>query len=175
MIKGISKHSFILVWCKLSTFLLALSWVAGLLLGVCSAFSASSFLVPMMRESIGCSVSIPGLLVAAFLPFLFSIYAVYLSEPWFLLIISTLKAFCFGFCACGVSLAFGHCSWLVRFLFLFTDVFSIPVLYWYWVKHIKIETKPIVQETLVCMGFVACFVAIDYCFVAPFLVSLIES
>lgn len=162
-------------WRKTSPWLLALSWLVGMLLGISAALAASEFLVPMMRESVKCSVSITGLLAATLLPFLLSAYAVSLSEPWLLLIISALKAFGFGYCASGVSLAFGQSSWLVRFLFLFSDHCLIPVLYLYWLRHIRGQTKAAVWELPACVGFALLVGSIDYCLIAPFLVTLIES
>lgn len=127
-----------------------------------------------MRESVKCSVSIPGLLTAAVLPFLLSAFAVRLSEPWLLLIISAFKAFSFSFCACGVSLAFGQSSWLVRFLFLFSDLCVIPLLYFYWVRHIRGGRSTVRWELPVFIGAAAAIGWVDYCFIAPFLVSIIE-
>ena len=162
-------------WRKTSPWFLALSWFIGVLLGIPAALAASEFLVPMMHESVQCSVSITGLLAATLLPFLLSAYAVSLSEPWLLLIISALKAFGFSYCACGVSLAFGQSSWLVRFLFLFSDHCLIPVLYLYWLRHIHGQTKAAVWELPTCVCVALLVGSIDYCLIAPFLVTLIES
>lgn len=160
-------------WCKVSTRLLAFSWCLGMLLGMLAATAASDTLIPMMRRAVYCPVSIPGLLAATVLPFLFSAYAVSLSEPWLLLIISALKAFSFAFCACGVSLAFGQSGWLVRFLFLFSDCCLIPVLFLYWIRHISGKGNGKRWELPVCIGAALLIGCIDYCFVAPFLVSLL--
>ena len=162
-------------WRKYGPLFLALSWFVGMLLGISAALTASEFLVPMMRESVKCSASIPGLLAATLLPFLLSAYAVSLSEPWLLLIISALKAFGFSFCASGVSLAFGQSSWLVRFLFLFSDHCLIPVLYLYLLRHIRGHTELKAWEFPVCIGSALLVGTIDYCLIAPFLVTLIES
>lgn len=174
MIKRYSKPDLMLFWRKTSPWLLALSWIIGMLLGIPAALAASEFLVPMMRGSVSYPVSIPGLLAATLLPFLISAYAVSLSEPWLLLFISTIKAFGFSFCACGVSLAFGQSSWLVRFLFLFSDHCLIPVLYLYWLRHIRGESMVTSWELPACIGTALAVGSIDYCLIAPFLVSLIE-
>ena len=173
MIKGCTRMDLRSLWRKFSPWLLALSWFSGMLLGTCAALATSEFLVPMMRQSVTRSVSIPGLLAASVVPFLFSAFAISLSEPWLLLIISTLKAFGFSFCACGVSLAFGQSSWLVRFLFLFSDHCLIPVMYLYWLRHIKGQVKTCFWEPAGCIGAALLVGCIDYCLVAPFLVSLI--
>jgi hypothetical protein len=146
-----------------------------MIFGIFAAYTASELLISLMRESVECSVSIPGLLTAAVLPFLLSAFAIGFGEPWLLLIISWVKAFGFGFCACGVSLAFGQCSWLVRPLFLFSDLCVVPMLYFYWLRHIGNEKKSTRWELPAILCASGAVAYLDYCFVAPFLVSIIES
>ena len=160
-------------WRRSGKWLLILCWSTGLLFGNAVATNAGEFLVPMMRSAVSAPVSILGLLAAAVLPFLISAYAVSISEPWLLLIISTLKAFGFSFSACAVSLAFGQSSWLVRFLFLFSDHCVMPLLWLYWLRHISGEKAFSLQE-------MACFIAaavvigwMDYFMISPFLAALI--
>ena len=151
---------------------LALSWCAGLFLGILAASAASETLVPLMRGTVTAPVSIFGLLAVIFLPFLFSAYAVYFAEPWLLLIVSIFKAFSFAFCSFGLCLAFGQCSWLVRFLYLFSDVFSIPVLYCFWLRNISGRTRSSRRECIV-FGIITLVIGcIDYWLISPFLTSL---
>lgn len=160
-------------WRKTCVWILAFSWIVGMLFGILAASAASDILIPMMRGAVQSSVSIPGLLAATVLPFLFSAYAVSFSQPWAIPIISAVKAFSFGYCGYGVSLAFGQGSWLVRFLLLFSDCCLIPVLFHYWVRNISGEGDRRWQELPIylCIAlFVGC---VDYCLIAPFLVSLI--
>ena len=162
------------LWRKFSVWLLALSWVSGLLLGALAANASKDILTPLIYGSVLCDASILGLLCASLLPFLLSAFAVFLSEPWLLLIISTFKAFSFSFCASGVSLAFGQSSWLVRFLFLFSDLCLVPVLCIYWLRHISGRHTVRQWELPACLCAAAVVSCIDYCFIAPFLVSLME-
>jgi hypothetical protein len=173
MMKGCTRIDLQSLWRKFSPWFLAFSWILGMLLGFFSAHAASSFLTSLMRQSVSYSASILGLLAASIVPFLISALAVSLYEPWLLLIISTLKAFGFSFCACGVSLAFGQSSWLVRFLFLFSDYFTIPLMYLYWLRHIQGNVKPCFWELPSGIGIALTVGWFDYCFVAPFLVSLV--
>lgn len=161
------------LWSRFCKHLLALCWCLGLLLGILAA-SASDDLVSMMRRSLSCPVSIPGLLAATVLPFLLSAYAVSLSEPWLLLPICMVKAFGFGFCAFGVSLAFGSAGWLVRLLFLFSDVCVIPVLFFYWLRHIRGDAARSYRDLVCCLIAAVAIGAMDLYFVSPFLVKLIE-
>lgn len=154
---------------------LALSWCLGLVCGIQAARTASDTLIPLMREAVRRPVSILGLLNVTVLPFLISAYAVSLPEPWLLLIISSTKAFIFGFCAYGVRLAFGQSSWLVRFLFLFSDSCLIPLLLLFWLRHIG-NKKPVRRwELIACLAAAAIVGTIDYRFISPFLVTLLSS
>ena len=175
MKKVFLHHDLPTWWRKICTSFLALSWILGLLLGILAVSSASEMIVPMMRSAVSGSVSIPGLLAATLLPFLFSAYAVYYSEPWLLLIISVVKSFAFGFCAFGIYLAYGQSAWLVRFLFLFSDVFMMPVLYVYWLRHISGQVQPKVWVNASCVAAALVIGSIDYCLIAPFLVDIISS
>ena len=160
-------------WRRFCRLLLAGSWCAGLLIGIAAANSAGTILAPMMRSAVMAPVSIVGLSAAALLPFLLSAYAVSISEPWLLLIISTFKAFGFSFCACAVSLTFGQSSWLVRFLFLFSDHCLAPVLYLYWLRHISGERNFSGWETVCFVAAAVLIGVIDFCLVSPFLATLI--
>ena len=121
-------------WDKL---LLALSWVAGLRLGGFVFRYWGSALVSQMPLAARSQPSIFGLLTSSLLPFLFSAFAVYIGAPWLLYGICFLKACSFGYISCGVFASFGIAGWLVRWLFLFTDLFSAAVLYHYCHRHIS--------------------------------------
>lgn len=166
------QGSFTDLWCKVSTTLLAFSWFLGLSLGILFANSASDILVPMMRRAMESSVSIPGLLASAFLPFLVSALAISYCRP-LLLIICSSKAFSFGFCSYGVGLVFGQGSWLARFLFLFSDCCLIPVLYFYWLRNISGSKASLHWELMVCIGLATIVGCLDICLISPFWAKLI--
>ena len=160
---------------KYNPVFLALSWCIGLICGIQAARTASDTLIPLIREAVGRPVSIPGLLSVNVLPFLLSAYAVSSSEPWLLLIISSAKAFIFSFCAYGVRLAFGQSSWLVRFLFLFSDSCLIPILLLFWLRHIGKNTPVRRLELFACLAAAVNVGIVDYRFISPFLVTLLSS
>ena len=163
-----------LLWQKVGSWLLCATWVFGMLLGAWSAVSADSAIISMVRNCIGSHVTIPGMLCVAFLPFLISAYAISLSEPWILLIFSTCKAYSFSLCLCATGLAFGQSSWLVRLLFLFSDLCLIPVLYLYWLRHISGTNPTRRWELPACLCIAAVISGIDYYFIAPFLMSIMK-
>ncbi|MBQ7415636.1 MAG: hypothetical protein IJW14_01200 [Oscillospiraceae bacterium] len=161
-------------WRTSAPWLLGIGWLLGIVLGGLSAAQAEDVLVPLIRDGAGRYASVVGLLATTLLPFLLSAFAVSLSEPWLLLIISTCKAFSFAFCAFGVSLAFGPSGWLVRFLFLFSDLCLIPLLYLYWLRHIRGECRHIPWELPLCLSAALAVGMVDYWFISPFLVSIMN-
>ena len=163
-----------LSWYTFRKYLLFAFWCAGLLLGIFAACCMRFDLVPLIRNAVGCPASAIGLLTSAVLPFILSAYAVSFPEPWLLLPISALKAFSFGFCAFGVHFAFGSASWLVRLLFLFSDVCVIPLLFFYWLRHIQDTPAKPDREFWCCVLTAVAIGMIDYCLISPFLVRLIE-
>ena len=113
-------------WDKL---FLALFWVMGLLVGgLVFRYSGSKF-VSQMHLAVSSQPSIFPLLMSALLPFLLSAYAVYIGLPRLLYGICFLKAFGLGYLSHSVVYAFRSAGWLVRWLFLFTDISAAAVLY----------------------------------------------
>jgi hypothetical protein len=121
---------------KLRIFLLAMFWVCGLEFGDFVFRFTGSNLVSQMPLAAMRQPSIFGLLTSAFIPFLFSAFAVYISAPGLLFVIAFVKAMLFGLVSAAVCAAFGSAGWLVRVLLLFTDLCSVVFLYGYWLRHI---------------------------------------
>ena len=156
------------LWHRASPFLLAFSWLFGMVLGCVTCIHCREQAEELILQSVAAVPSFVGAVSVVFLPFLLSAFAVSICEPWLLLIISTFKAFSFTFCAWGVCLAFGQSSWLVLFLFLFSDIFLIPALYFYWVRHIHLDRISIWGNGLYILYALAIF-ALDYWVIGPFL------
>lgn len=153
---------------------LALCWCVGLVVGVRAGIQAGGASLSLMRAAAESCVSIVGLLVATLFPFLFAAAAVFFSKPWLVLPVLFCKGVSFGACAYGVCAAFGDAGWLVRLLLLFSDSCMIPILFWFCLRHMggRIQT---VKRDLAVAAMAACLVgSVDYCFVSPFLATLIE-
>lgn len=161
-------------WQKSASWFLAASWSVGIFFGIAAASASSAILVSLVRRCAGSDATMVGLVAATTLPFLLSGFAVSFSEPWLLLIISMFKAFSFSFCAWGVCLAFGQSSWLVLFLFLFSDLCLIPFQYFYWLRHIRSSKHPSACELPVLLAIALSVGCVDYWFISPFLVSLLK-
>ena len=168
----INEHSQI-NWRKFCKLFLALSWHFGLLCGVLITDKCDPDLLSLMRSAVLSRVSIVGLLAVTFLPFLLSAFAVIFSSPWLMIPISFLKAFSFGYCASAVSTSFGSAGWLVRWLLLFSACCSVPVLYWFWLRHISGSQKSLWMDLVLCAVIVLLIGCLDYRVISPFLVKLL--
>ena len=159
---------------KIRTVFLAFFWCMGLLTGAILAQYSGEIHFSLMRRAAACSVSIVGLFTVL-LPFLFTAFAVVLSNCFLFYPIAFLKALTFSYHACVVSAAFGDAGWLVRYLFLFTDACTIPVLLWIWIRGSGNRCIGLLHGTGICV-LIACAVGlIDFCIVSPFLAMLISS
>lgn len=168
-------HGLPLWWRKGSACFLALSWFLGLLSGAAIFFSAGIAYFSWMRGVLHGSVSIVGLLCVTVLPFLLSAFAVFISEPWLLLPISFGKALLFSFISLCVLESFGSAGWLVRWLLMFSDLLFVPVLYWFWHRHISGEHCFSGSVSLLLLSLCILIGSIDFCYVSPYLANLIYS
>jgi hypothetical protein len=126
-----------------------------------------------MHKAVNRSVSIVGLF-AVLLPFLFTAAAAIISNHWLYHCLALIKAFLFSYHACIVSAAFGSAGWLIRYLLLFTDACTVPVLLWLWMQGTDCHPRLQLRRTLVCSMISAIVGMIDFCVVSPFLVMLIS-
>ena len=172
------KHIFYDGWTCLSRRIpliaLVVCFCFGIQLGQYYASCGNETYFLLMRMVPMCPVSIVGLISVTFLPFLFSAFAVYFSHPQFLLPICFVKAFLFSCCACSATCAFGSAGWLVRLLLQFTDICTLPLLCWFWIRHKSAEKVRFWQDIVLCGLLVAVVCVIDCSIVSPYLVSLIE-
>lgn len=158
---------------RVAAIILALAFCMGLLLGAYIATLTDPSYFLMMRTAVSSRVSITGLLPALLLPFLFSAFAVYLSQIWLLIPIAFTKAFFFSFLSTGFLILSPGSGWLMRMLFMFTDCLSLPVLCWFWLRACGgegVSLRGVLSVFLVISG-IGC---LDFQFISPFLVSLLS-
>lgn len=159
---------------KIRTFYLAFCWILGLFSGAILAQHADEIQFSLMRRAAFCPVSIVGLF-AVLLPFLITAFAVCVSNYWLFLPIAFSKAFLFSYNACIVSAAFGNAGWLVRYLLLFTDACTIPILLWLWIRGICGYRSRFVRIVGLCAILSVAVGFIDFCIVSPFLAMLVST
>ena len=154
--------------CKL---LIGFCWISGLLFGMYAASVAGDTFLLMMRGDVS-TVSIPGLLIA-FLPFLLTAFAVFLPHPGFLIPLVLWQSFSYGFCACGLSAVYHGAAWLVRFLLMFSQIATVPLLMWLWLRKCDFPDSFRTGELAACGAAVILIGVLDYCMVSPFAAMLL--
>ena len=150
---------------------LVFAWSAGLFLGA-FVFRFSGFTSSLMHGLLEDSVSIVSLFSVSFLPFLFSAFAVSIGLPWLLYPICFTKALCFSYVSAAIMAGFHCAGWLVRSLFMFSDLLSAPMLFLYGLRSIVHTGRFHLWEFLVVFCTLLLIGSIDYCFVSPFLAML---
>ena len=154
---------------------LATCWISGLLFGAFPYFFFSPETFPLMHRTISCSASIVGLLNAALLPFLLSAFFGAFSMPLAIAGVCFVKAFLFSFVSLGILVSFGSGGWLLRYLFLFSDCVTLPVLFGYWFGFVSAPIKSrLVLTTCVVLLALAVVTILDYHVIAP-IVCVIDS
>ena len=167
-------HGFHLLdlWQRTCKYILAFTWIFGLLLGVyAAAHSGNSF--SLMMRGYDFTVSISGLLLMNALPFLLSALAVYLSQPILLLTVVAFKAFLFGYCCCGLMTVYGDDFWLMQLLLMFSDLALSPLLMWFWVRCLQQPGQCSVQAGLIFSVVIIAVTAVDICIVSPLVTLLL--
>lgn len=154
---------------------LALFWICGILCGASLFLMAGSSNASLMRGLVSGSVSIVGLLGVTVLPFLISAYAVSISEPKLLFPVCFGKAFCFSYVSAGILWSFGSAGWLIRWLLMFSEFLTLPVLYGYWQRHISGKHPFSGMETGCILALLILIGSVDYRCISPFLAMLINS
>lgn len=160
--------------CLSATWVLPFCWVLGLLLGTLYGYCADRSYVLFMRIATTSSMSILGLLFVLYIPLLFSVFAVYFKRPQWLVPICFAKAFLFASCGCALFIVFGSAAWLVRLLLQFSDLCSIPFLYWFCMRNITGRNSNTQSDFLVCCAAAAIIGIFDFGVISPYLVKLID-
>ena len=149
---------------------LAVCWIFGLLGGTVLFLYAGTPVVSLMRSVPLGSVSIVSLLLTGLIPFLFTAYAAFLSEPWVLFVACFCKGFLFSFVSLGISIAFSSAGWLMRRILLFSgDIWCVALLF-LWIRILSGQKA--CWFAVLTAGALAC--GISCYIISPFLVCLIE-
>ena len=165
-------HYFNRLYCRFfrkeNTSLLAFYYLFGFALGLSFSFF-SGVTSSLMHSFSDYAVSIVWFLIHLLLPFLFSVFAVCISAPELLYCICMLKAFLLSYLSVFLMIVYSNYGFLKRTLILFSDYISIPVLFFFWYRHIsgitELNTSEIVFFLLILIGIGV----LDYYFISRFL------
>ena len=160
-----SDRPLALIFRKAGIWILALFWIFGLVLHPASGITADLSFFLMLRRS---SVSIVSLLSVLMLPFLLSSFAFSVKAPWLVCLIAMFKGFCLGYNQQLMINCFGSASWLIYFLYLFSDVLTMPVLWYFWSSCLK-GSGFSMKNLLKSLVWVFVFTLVDTYFIGPYL------
>lgn len=146
-------------------------WLSGLCIGV--------VLVAVLADEL--SFLSPGLypilflnsvkFLFSFLPFLLSALAVYFLHGRCLFWICGLKAIFFSSCCCLLCKYHGQAGWLACCLFMFFDVCSLPLLFYYWLSTSCANRGKFWRRLALFILILIGIFIIDYRFVTPYAVK----
>ena len=159
---------------KCSTIFLAFIWITGLICGASLFRLAGNSFSSLMRGAVSGSVSIVSLLSVSLLPFLFSAFAVYIRSDRLLATLCFIKGCLFALVSCSILSVFGSAGWLIRILLMFSDLLCIIPLWRYWIFCTSGTSKGLLKPLTVAGTLVSCIVYLDYTWISPLLVKLIE-
>ena len=146
-------HRNMPAWWRKDCFLfLAFCWIAGLVSGASACLAAGDSLNSLMRGAAARPVSIVSLLSVTMFPFLLSALAVYISEPWLLLIVS-----------------FGD-----AFVLSFVSLLASPLMYLSWLRHLTGRRRFDGLEAACVLCLCALIGSVDFRLVSPLLARLIH-
>ena len=130
-------------------------------------------LASLMRACCDAGVSIVGLFLVPFFPFLISAVAVYCSTPLILYLTGLAKSFLFGFCACAVYTGSSGGGWLLCLLLLFTDLLTAPALFLFQLRCMYDDSKNVLRFGVFAVLWFMAVSAADYLWIVPLLRDII--
>ena len=171
MQKDIRIQAFLRI-VKHPSFRLFFVGLIGLALGTLLAAHADSSVYLLMRQAANSPVSIVMSFASQLLPFLIAAYAASISRLWLLNAVCGCRLFSFAYTGALIWIAFGTAGWLVRCLFLFSDIFLIPVFCWYCFRRSTGEFDE-KKDFWICIGITALITLFHCLFISPFLAKII--
>jgi len=152
--------------------ILAFAWLCGFLSGALTALFSDPSFISLMRVAPSADVSIVGLVICSLLPLFFSAVAFSFSGRFFLIIFVLFRALLLGYVSTGIAIAYGSSGWLINLLFLFPDLFCMPVLFFFWICRIRSGSNCI-RHLPAVLVYALVISYLDYRYVSPFLVNLL--
>lgn len=122
--------------------------------------------------AISSHTTIIGSIIAFFLPNIVFSYVISILKPLTICLICGLRIFFFSAEAFVISITFGSAAWLISVLFLFADIFLIPVLLYHVVKCFRQQASTR-SKRLVCI-YIFIIGIVYYIWISPFLVDLMN-
>ncbi len=152
--------------CLVNTVLLAVSWIAGLILGsvisqrVISEYS-NSFYIQCF------DLSLISLFFVSVIPAFLSVIAIQFHKC-FLILVIFFKAVFYSLSSVFVVSSFEDAGWLARIILLFSDTMLVILLQWFWLQLLNCSQKQKIAKALFVYAIVAAgIISFDFLFVYP--------
>ena len=159
---------------SIAYFWIAFCWVIGLAAGYeCCNHADESYFLLMQSASHSC-LSIVGLAVCVYLPFLIAAFADLISRAEWIPAICFFKGVLFSCHVFTVEHLYGSAAWLARFLFLFSDTTTIVFFLWFCVRCMLNGKRTLWKDFLVCSIAVLLCGITDVCLISPFWMKIIK-
>lgn len=160
--------------CKKFACLLAIFWLTGIVLGIVQAAGFLKNFLPLMRMVITDHVSIVGLVVVLFLPFVSSVIAMRLSMRWIIYTVCLLKGICYGLTTYFLVISYFDSAWLLSYLVAFSSHCGQILLFLFWLRYMNDSTNRWKRDAIVCCMLFSLIGFFDYFVVSPFLSTLMH-
>ena len=170
----LSRWNFLPKFRKCYIILLAFIWVIGLHCGVSLFHFIQASPFPLMHGVNVSSVSIVSLLSVSLLPFLFSFFSVYIRSFPFLVLLCYIKGCLFAFVSMGIWISFDSAGWLIRLLVMFSDLYCLIPLWWFWIRCTEEDTFFNWFSVSSVVTAVICIVCLDFYCISPLLMRILE-
>ena len=148
--------------------LLVCIWLAGMLFGIAISFLCRTHLMSVLPLICPVFFRVHHKIFLALLPFLLSAFAVHFSNPAWLFWICGIKSTLFSFCCVVLCLCYGQAGWLARWIFLFLDVCSLPLLFFYWLRNLRNRRGSCWYEHIILLLALIALILLDYRIVTPY-------
>ena len=150
-----------------ATFLVYI-WLAGMMFGILLCFLFRAYLLSLFTLIYPIFFAVHCKILFVLLPFLLSAFAVSFSRPAWLLVICGIKATVFSSCCVILCGGYGQAGWLACWIFLFFDVCSLPLLFFYWLHNLSFHSSRRWFEHIVFFFALMVLILIDYRIVTPY-------
>ncbi len=146
-------------------------WILGLISGALAGCFSSADPIWMLR-TLSVTASFSSLFFCALIPFVLSVGAVFFRKSRFIYFLVAVKAFTFSYIGCVCLVCFAGSGWLVRLFFLFTQIATVPALWYLWLCYCQGKHKLTYFSFSAILLYVSLIAMLDHYWFAPALLEL---
>jgi hypothetical protein len=149
--------------------LLIYIWLAGLFVGLVFPLICRDSLFWVFRLTYPISSAVLRRASLSVLPFFLSALAVFTSRSKWILYLCGLKATWFAINCYLLCVCYGQAGWLARWLFMFFDTCTLPILFFYWFRLLTVPSNKLIWMHICIFGIITLLLVIDYRIVTPYI------